>query len=106
MTDLNTAIQNRQDKFMEADKACARCTEYVELAKAAEQAVRRIYKLYHKCSVVKGVMEETMNWLKVLSFGPDRNGGVAGTEKDIKRLLKLEIEAYKGLPREMGRRDP
>jgi len=98
MTDLNTAINNRQAKFMEADNASARCTEYVELATAAAQAERRIDKLYEKCKVVKGVMEETMEWLGQLAVGANQSEGVNGAKDKIRARLKAEIEGYNSLP--------
>jgi len=98
MTDLNNALQSHNDKLAKASQEQARCAAYVEVATASEQAVRRIYKLYHKCFVVKGIMEETMDWLKDLSFGSDRKGGVVGTGRDIRKNLKNEIDEYKKLP--------
>jgi hypothetical protein len=100
MTDLNTAIQNREAKFMEAEKASARCTEYVELAKAAMQAERRILKLYEKCLVVKRVMEETMDWLGQCAVGPHNLGGVDGAKDEIKDQLRQEIEAFRKLTKD------
>ena len=98
ITDLNTAIQNREAKFVEAEKVSARCTEWVELAKAVSQAERRIEKLHAKCKVVKGVMEETMEWLAQCSVGPNQKGGVNAVRDDIKKSLRAEIEWYKKLP--------
>lgn len=98
MTDLNNALQSHNDKLAKASNEQARCAAYVEVATASEQAVRRIYKLYHKCFVVKGIMEETMDWLKDLSFGADRKRGVVGTARDIRKNLKNEIDEFKKLP--------
>ena len=98
MTDLNNALQSHNDKLAKASQEQARCAAYVELATASEQAARRILKLYHKCFVVKGIMEETMDWLEDISLGSDGKGGVVERKRDIKKNLKIEIDEYKKLP--------